>query len=64
VDERNAARRFAGNGVLPSLAAGGELRYGTGAWAAVGAVDWSGVGLSGYRSAGARVYLSRAVRTP
>jgi tetratricopeptide (TPR) repeat protein len=64
VDERSAARRFAGSGVLPSLAAGGELRYGTAAWAVVGAVDWSGVGLSGYRSTGARVFLTRAVRAP
>jgi hypothetical protein len=64
VDERSAARRFTGSGVLPSLAAGGELRYGTAAWAVVGAVDWSAVGLGGYRSTGARVFLSRAVRTP
>jgi|GEM_PF-1932680 len=64
VDERSAGRRFSGGGVLPSLAAGGELRYGTAAWAVVGAVDWSAVGFSGYRSTGARVFLSRAVRTP
>jgi tetratricopeptide (TPR) repeat protein len=61
VDERTAGRRFTGRGLLPAAALGGEVRYGTAAWSLAGSVDWSGVGVHGYRAAGARVYLSRAV---
>jgi len=61
VDDRTAGRRFAGRGLLPAASLGGELRYGTAAWSVAGAVDWSGVGMHGYRAAGARVYLSRAI---
>jgi hypothetical protein len=61
VDERTAGQRFDGGGLLPAAALGGEVRYGTAAWAVAGSVDWSGVGLHGYRAAAARVYLTRAI---
>jgi len=61
VDERTAGARFAAGGVLPSLALGGEARYGTQHWSLAASIDWSGVGTHGYRAAGARVYVSRAV---
>jgi len=62
VDERAAAQRFGGGGLLPALSAGGEARYGTGAWGVVGAVDWSGVGVDGYRSTTVRLGATRAVK--
>ncbi|HVG46233.1 MAG TPA: tetratricopeptide repeat protein, partial [Longimicrobium sp.] len=61
VDERTAGQRFSGRGLLPAAALGGEVRYGTAAWAVAGSVDWSGVGTHGYRAAAARVYLTRAI---
>lgn len=61
VDERTGGRRFAAGGALPSLALGGEARYGTRDWSLNAAIDWSGVGMHGYRSTGARVYVSRAI---
>jgi tetratricopeptide (TPR) repeat protein len=61
VDERTAGRRFTGRGLLPAAAAGGEVRYGTAAWSLAGSVDWSAVGVHGYRAAGARVYVTRAI---
>jgi hypothetical protein len=62
VDERTTAgRRFAGQGLLPAVGLGGEVRYGTPAWAVAGSVDWSAVGAHGYRAAGARVYVTRAI---
>lgn len=61
VDERTVGQRFGGRGLLPAVAAGGEVRYGTAAWSLAGSVDWSAVGVHGYRAAGARVYLTRAI---